>query len=30
LKLQDDVHRLITINNDLTLEIHSAMVKGPK
>ena len=27
LKIQDEVHRLIKINNELTQEIHSAMVK---
>ena len=26
LKIQDDVHRLIKINNDLTVEIHDIMV----
>jgi hypothetical protein len=29
LKLQDEVHRLITVNNKLTEEIHKALVKGP-
>lgn len=28
LKIQDEVHRLIKINNDLTEEIHAMMVKG--
>lgn len=27
LKIQDEVHRLITINNELTQEIHSSVVK---
>jgi len=27
LKIQDEVHRLIKINNDLTQEIHSSIVK---
>lgn len=27
LKIQDEVHRLIKINNDLTREIHQAIVK---
>ena len=27
LKIQDDVHRLIKLNNDLTKEIHTAMDK---
>ena len=30
LKIQDDVHRLLKINNDLTEEIHSALVKDSK
>ena len=30
LKIQDEVHRLIKINNELTQEIHSAMVKKNK
>jgi hypothetical protein len=30
LKIQDDVHRLITINNELTQEIHNTMVKNTK
>ena len=29
LKIQDEVHRLIQINNDLTAEIHAAVAKGP-
>jgi hypothetical protein len=28
LKLQDDVHRLIEVNNQQTQEIHNAVVKG--
>ena len=28
LKIQDDVHRLIKINNDLTKEIHDILVKS--
>lgn len=28
LKMQDDIHRLIEINNELTQEIHQATVKG--
>ena len=28
LKIQDDVHRLIKINNDLTEEIHKTIVKA--
>jgi len=27
LKIQDEVHRLIKINNDLTQEIHSSIIK---
>lgn len=27
LKMQDDIHRLIEINNDLTQEIHQSIVK---
>lgn len=30
LKIQDEVHRLITINNDLTEEIHKEIVKKEK
>jgi hypothetical protein len=30
LKIQDDVHRLIKINNNLTEEIHSVLVKDGK
>ena len=29
LKIQDDVHRLIKLNNDLTAQIHAATCKGP-
>jgi hypothetical protein len=28
LKIQDDLHRLITINNELTEQIHGAVVKN--
>ncbi|MGZ6020848.1 MAG: hypothetical protein ACXWKO_19455 [Phenylobacterium sp.] len=28
LKIQDDVHRLIKVNNDLTAQIHAATCKG--
>jgi hypothetical protein len=28
LKMQDEIHRLITINNELTGEIHSVLVKN--
>ncbi|MFI5265594.1 MAG: hypothetical protein ACHQT7_02510 [Candidatus Levyibacteriota bacterium] len=30
LKIQDEVHRLITINNQLTEEIHNSIVKKSK
>jgi hypothetical protein len=30
LKIQDEVHRLIKINNELTEEIHSAITKNTK
>jgi ABC-type nickel/cobalt efflux system permease component RcnA len=29
LKIQDDVHRLIKVNNDLTAQIHAATCTGP-
>jgi hypothetical protein len=29
LKIQDDVHRLIKLNNDLTAQIHDATCRGP-
>ena len=29
LKIQDDVHRLIKLNNDLTAQIHAATCNGP-
>jgi hypothetical protein len=29
LKIQDDVHRLIKLNNDLTTQIHNATCMGP-
>ena len=29
LKIQDDVHRLLKINNDLTAEIHATVIRGP-
>jgi hypothetical protein len=29
LKIQDDVHRLIKLNNELTAQIHSAICKDP-
>jgi hypothetical protein len=29
LKIQDDVHRLIKLNNDLTAQIHAATCTGP-
>jgi hypothetical protein len=29
LKIQDDVHRLIEINNDLTAQIHAAVTQKP-
>jgi hypothetical protein len=29
LKIQDDVHRLIKLNNDLTAQIHAATCAGP-
>ncbi|WP_309606182.1 hypothetical protein [Phenylobacterium sp.] len=29
LKIQDDVHRLIKINNDLTAQIHEAVTRTP-
>ncbi|THD54191.1 hypothetical protein [Phenylobacterium sp.] len=29
LKIQDDVHRLIKVNNDLTAQIHAATCKAP-
>jgi ABC-type nickel/cobalt efflux system permease component RcnA len=30
LKIQDDVHRLIKVNNDLTAQIHAATCTAPK
>ena len=30
LKIQDDVHRMIKINNELTQEIHEILTKGKK
>jgi hypothetical protein len=30
LKIQDEVHKLLTINNDLTAQIHAIVVKGGK
>jgi len=30
LKIQDEVHRLIKINNELTEEIHRLVLKNPK
>jgi hypothetical protein len=30
LKIQDEIHRLIKINNELTVEMHSRLVGGAK